>query len=545
LLGLERYLAFLTDVARSPNTVKAYAHDLKDWLTFLANRSIDWREVLLDDVGEFVAWLRLPPAARAGRVSVLPSVSGHCTEATINRKLSAVSAFYQHSARSGVELGDLLRTWQPVGRRGSSWRRFLHHVSKSQPAARRAIRLKAASKHPRVLGPGEVQAVLNACERLRDRLLFAVLYDTGMRIGEALGLRHEDWAAAERQVAVLPRLNDNGARSKSDLGIAIGAGTDVAIETADVVLMRSDPLDVPVALTIGKGTLRKMRQNIGWAIGYNAIALPIAAGVFEPSLGLVLRPEIAALSMSGSSLLVAVNACSSACGSRLPRRTPAHQPGAPSGLGCWTTHSGSHAEYFRPAMASLRSHPRLSAHHGRGGRRGGRTGPGGRHHVTCWAMRPTRDVRRQVRGWWPAAVLGAVLLGLAAMHGLAPHGAFAHGSGHEPAAHAAARVQTDVAPSAHGAHASGPFATASEIVADLGAGRPAEGFTEEPAPVGAGALQACVAVLLVVGAVLLARRRRTTGPALLLPRSLNRTVASYRHRHPDPPSLAQLAVLRC
>ena len=59
---------------------------------------------------------------------------------------------------------------------------------------------------------------------------------------------------------------------------------------------------------IGRGTLRKMRQNLGWAIGYNAIALPIAAGVFEPAVGLVLRPEIAALSMSGSSFIVAVNA---------------------------------------------------------------------------------------------------------------------------------------------------------------------------------------------------------------------------------------------
>jgi Cu2+-exporting ATPase len=75
-----------------------------------------------------------------------------------------------------------------------------------------------------------------------------------------------------------------------------------------VVLMRSDPLDVPIAQRIGKGTLRKMRQNLAWAIGYNAIALPIAAGVFDPAFGLVLRPEIAALSTSGSSLLVAANA---------------------------------------------------------------------------------------------------------------------------------------------------------------------------------------------------------------------------------------------
>src|SRR5699024_6585465 len=227
----------------SPNTVKAYAHDLKDWFSFLSAEGLNWREVRLENVGEFVAWLRRPIHLRDGMVSVLPSVEHHCTEATVNRKLSALSAFYQHAARHGIDLGELLRTWQPAGGRSSGWKPFLHHISKSAPQPRRAIALSAQRKLPRVLTVAEVQAILEACDHLRDRFLFAVLFDTGMRIGEALGLRHEDVVAAESQITVQPRVNDNGARSKSRATRTVPVSAELVRLYADYLHLEYGDLD--------------------------------------------------------------------------------------------------------------------------------------------------------------------------------------------------------------------------------------------------------------------------------------------------------------
>lgn len=225
---VEGFLAHLHAVERSPNTVKAYAHDLRDWFEFLDQRGVVWSRVRLEDVGRFVAWLRLPASARVGNVAVLPTAESVCSEATVSRKLSAISAFYEFHQRHGVDLGGLLASWQRRKTHGGSWRPLLAHLG-SRPERARRIRLRAERRIPDTLDAEDVAAIVAACDRLRDRFLFSLLASSGLRVGEALGLRHSDIDAAARLVSVVPRVNANRARAK-------GGGRQVPVAGAVIRL---------------------------------------------------------------------------------------------------------------------------------------------------------------------------------------------------------------------------------------------------------------------------------------------------------------------
>ena len=206
---IQRYLSYLSG-SKSPNTVEAYGYDLKGWWEFLDNKHLDWRSVQLADLEDFAYWLRV---GDTDKVVSMQSVEAKKSERSINRAITAVSKFYEyHAAAKTVDFKQFERFFMP---RGLAKKGLLAGIAKSKPMRQKLIKLKEPKKFPGCLTDEQVESLVNACIRLRDKLIILMLNGTGMRKGELLGLCHEDIGDFDdNSISVVQRLNPNGARAK-------------------------------------------------------------------------------------------------------------------------------------------------------------------------------------------------------------------------------------------------------------------------------------------------------------------------------------------
>jgi Cu2+-exporting ATPase len=240
------------------------------------------------------------------------AVAGHGLEATVDGRRLAIgnARLFQ---REGISAGGLTEQAERLAKEGKTAMYvavdgqaagLVAAADQIRPSARAAI---AALKElglevAMISGDNRRTAEAVGRELGIDRVFAEVLPQD--KADYVAGLQQE----GKKVAMVGDGVNDAPALAQADVGIAIGAGTDVAVETANVVLMRSDPLDVAAAMQLSRATVRKMKQNLVWASVYNVMAIPIAAGILFPSAGIELRPEWSALLMSASSIIVATNA---------------------------------------------------------------------------------------------------------------------------------------------------------------------------------------------------------------------------------------------
>jgi site-specific recombinase XerD len=206
---IQRYLSYCSG-SKSPNTVQSYGYDLKAWWQFLHLKHLDWCQVQLSDLEDFAYWLRVGDTSN---VTSMQSVQAKKSERSINRAITAVNMFYEyHVATKTVDFKQFNRFFMP---RGINRTRFLHGIAKSKPIRKKLVKLKEPKSFPGCLTNEQVEKLVNACNRLRDKLIIMMLNATGMRRGELLGLCHEDIGDfGDNTIRVVQRLNPNGARAK-------------------------------------------------------------------------------------------------------------------------------------------------------------------------------------------------------------------------------------------------------------------------------------------------------------------------------------------
>ncbi|MHC5822316.1 MAG: tyrosine-type recombinase/integrase [Nostoc sp.] len=209
---IQEYLAYLERIERSPNTIRSYAHHLSLYWEYLQTYDLDWTQVSVIELAEFMAWIRSP---NPQKIASMQEVVAKRTESTVNVILTSVCMLYDFHEKTGkVPHIPLYRSQIMPGRKYKS---FLHHITKSKSTRTRLLKLKEPKHYPKTLSSEQVKQLIDSCKRIRDKFLICLLHESGMRIGQALGLRHEDIQSWDNLIKVIPRDdNANGARAKGN-----------------------------------------------------------------------------------------------------------------------------------------------------------------------------------------------------------------------------------------------------------------------------------------------------------------------------------------
>ncbi len=234
------YLRFLHDLDRSPNTIRATAYHLKLFWEYLRDKHLSWTEIDVTQLAGFITWLR--------RQDLLLISIEHAptrrTNATIDLSLSAVHGLYDFHIR--LKTVPELPLYQFLMIPHRRYKPFLYGIAKTKPILKRVVSTKREQRKPKILTSEQVQTLIDACTRTRDKFLLTLLFQTGMRIGQCLGLRHEDLSVENGEIQIVPRDdNPNGARAKTRTTYTIPGMEDLMALYTDYLIDDLGALEAP------------------------------------------------------------------------------------------------------------------------------------------------------------------------------------------------------------------------------------------------------------------------------------------------------------
>ncbi|MBU7319530.1 tyrosine-type recombinase/integrase [Paenibacillus oleatilyticus] len=196
-----KYLKYLDDIGRAPNTLKAYCYHLKLYFEYLNETNQSYTNVNLRLLAQFIGWLRNP--YKTDKVSPIIPVVSKRSESTVNAIITCVVGFYDFLMRTDEINQDILKdVTKDSSRRGVTFKPFLYHITKGKKIAKNILKVKPPRRTVKILTQAQIQNIHNICSNIRDKLLIHVLYEGGLRIGEALALWIEDFNISRNSIKV-------------------------------------------------------------------------------------------------------------------------------------------------------------------------------------------------------------------------------------------------------------------------------------------------------------------------------------------------------